>query len=657
MQTSSWLATASALVLPVLPLLAFAGLMSWFLRRRQGDGKNCEIREAFLCAVVVWPALAFAFTELLSLISALTSLWLALCWGSVDLVLLALCLRARCEIAFRPPAGFCAAAKRLTRSEKALLVWIACCLAVTALIALVAPPNNYDSMTYHMSRVAHWCADRSVAFYPTNIQRQLYSNPLAEYMILQFYVLGGGSDRLANLVQWFSFAGCAVAVSLLARRLGADGFTQCAAAFLVLVTPIALLEATSTQNDLVCALMTATTIYFLYRGKILLAGFSLGLAVLVKATAGLFILPFLLLVFFREIFHRRGVPRTIAKFAAIGAIAIALNAPHTLRNMRIFHNPFGERTQVSWIQSQTWAFRPFAANVIRNIGSELGTPMARVNAMEDRVVHAAAGALRLNLDDPRNTFYGEIFATGSMQGDEDTSANPLPVALFIAATVFLLFSRPWRGSEFAPFALLVWAGFLLFAWRLSWQPWITRLHLPFLVLASVPTAMLLSAIRARSRASAAVLVALVAFLSLQPLLHNWNRPFLILSPKPASVFVEPRTEQYFTRRPDLRACYKSTIQSLEAAPCQVVGIETGEDDWEYPLWALARSSGAPIAFRHIGVANQTQNATAGFPGAICAKIVIHDADSIAPSQSPTWVELHRQGRHGADLESRFDCRP
>ncbi|MGD0348477.1 MAG: glycosyltransferase 87 family protein [Terracidiphilus sp.] len=656
MDSYRFLETASRCILPALPLLAFAGLMALFLRRREREEESCDWREAFLYAVVVWAALNFAFTELLSLFSALNALFLALCWGFSDLVLLFLWLRCRRGLALNLPARLFAKAKGLSRGPKAFLLWIAFGLTITGLIAVFAPPNNYDSMTYHMSRVAHWWANKSIAFYPTNIQRQLYSNPLAEYMVLQFFVLGGGSDRLANLVQWFSFAGCAIAVSLLVRRLGGDGFTQCAVAFVVLTTPICILEATSTQNDLICALLTATTLYFLFCDRTLLTGLGLGLAVLIKSSAGLFVFPFLLVPFFRKPFHLRGILRTAGKLAAIGGIAIALNTPHTLRNMRIFRSPLGEKTQVQWITSQTYAFRPFMANVIRNLGSELGTPIARVNQMEDRAICVVAKALRLNLDDPRNTFYGKTFAVGAMEGDEDNSANPLPVAFFIAATIFILASRRLRGSAVARFALLVWAGFLLFAWRLSWQPWITRLHIPFLVLSSVPTAIFLGELRRRSRLVAAAVVALVAFLSLQPLLHNWNRPFLILRP-PQSVFFEPRAEQYLKERPDLRACYKNTIQSLSAASCHVVGIKTTEDQWEYPLWALANSSGPPTYFEHIDVDNQTRNATAGFEGVPCARMIVHEADPTAPSIRPTWIELHRLGPAEADVESRFDCRP
>ncbi len=654
MENYHFLQPAAAIVLPAL---AFAEMIALFVRRLAHEDENGGWREAFLQAVVVWAVLAFAFTEFLSLFRAIDALTLALCWGSADLAFALFWMRAggrtfdslrdRCRLL----------PNQLSRSQAVLLLWVVFTLVVTGAVAVAAPPNNYDSMTYHMSRIAHWWADRSIAFYPTHIQRQLYSGPLAEYAILQFFVLGGGSDRLANLVQWLSFAGCAMVASLLARRLGGGRFTQTTAAFLVAVTPICILEATSTQNDLVCALLTATTIYFLDRGKTLWTGLSFGLALGVKSSAGLFVFPFWLAYLLGDLASRRGVFRTIVRFASIGCIGLVFLAPLTLRNLRIFHDPLGEKTQIQWIQSQTWAMRPLAANLLRSLGTELGTPAASINRLEERAVRVTAYTLRLNLDDPRNTFFGTRYTAGEMEGDEDTSANPLPVALFLAASVILFASRHLRASAAARFTLLVWAGFLLFAWRICWQPWLTRLHIPFLILACAPAALFLGELRRRARLLAGAIAALAALLALQPLLHNWDRPVLILKPQPLSVFTTPRMEQYFAGRPDLHLCYKETVQALAASSCRVAGIETSEDDWEYPLWALANSGGAPAFFRPVDVENQTRVATAGFPGALCALVAVHDADRSAPQLRPTWIDLHLAAPGGASEERRFDCRP
>ena len=48
------------------------------------------------------------------------------------------------------------------------------------IVALTAPPNTWDSMTYHMPRVEHWIENRNVEPYPTHILRQLSLGPGAE---------------------------------------------------------------------------------------------------------------------------------------------------------------------------------------------------------------------------------------------------------------------------------------------------------------------------------------------------------------------------------------------------------------------------------------------------------------------------------------------
>ena len=333
------LQSASYYVLPALPLVAFAGLFALFLGRlrRREEGEH-DWRHAFLLSVAIWASLTFAFTELLSLGTALSVFYLGLSWGIAVLVL-AFFLRRNPLPGLRGHAW--STVKKLPLGEKALWFWIALSLAITAAIAITAPPNNDDALTYHMSRVAHWWVNHTVAVYTTNIQRQLCLSPFAEYVILQFFALSGGSDRLANMVQWFSFGGCAIALSLIARRLGADRVTQYLVAFVVLTTNLSILQATSTHNDLACAFLAVTALYFLYCDKTVLTGICLGLAILVKLTAAFAVAPFLLILFFREPLHRRGVfQRAVGKLAAIGGIAVALNTPQWLRNIDIFDNPF-----------------------------------------------------------------------------------------------------------------------------------------------------------------------------------------------------------------------------------------------------------------------------------------------------------------------------
>lgn len=81
--------------------------------------------------------------------------------------------------------------------QRAAVVSIA---RLAGLVALWAPPNNFDTMVYHMSRVCHWIQNRTIAPYPTHILRQLHQNPWSDWAVAHLQLLAGG-DRLANTVQ------------------------------------------------------------------------------------------------------------------------------------------------------------------------------------------------------------------------------------------------------------------------------------------------------------------------------------------------------------------------------------------------------------------------------------------------------------------------
>src|SRR5262249_55610301 len=119
-------------------------------------------------------------------------------------------------------------------------------------VALAAPPNNWDSQTYHLPKIEHWVQQGTVGFFPTEIHRQVTLAPGAEYLLLHLRLLTGG-DVLYNLVQWSAGLGCALIASRIAGQLGGGRVAQLVSAFVVGTAPMVVLESTSTQTDLVVA--------------------------------------------------------------------------------------------------------------------------------------------------------------------------------------------------------------------------------------------------------------------------------------------------------------------------------------------------------------------------------------------------------------------
>jgi hypothetical protein len=209
-------------------------------------------RQSVLAAAVVWGVWLTAGTEVLSALRLLST-GSVTAWWTVTVIILGVAVTTqRCV----PIAVGNDASVRTRIPERRLAGGLVFILLTTLTVALVAPPNTFDSMTYHMSRVMHWIENRSVVHYPTHIGRQLYLAPGAEFAILHLQLLTGG-DRFANLVQWLGMAGSLVGVSLIARELGGGPFAQLFVAVTAATLPMGILQASSTQNDYVVSFWLA----------------------------------------------------------------------------------------------------------------------------------------------------------------------------------------------------------------------------------------------------------------------------------------------------------------------------------------------------------------------------------------------------------------
>src|SRR5688572_18138558 len=180
----------------------------------------------------------------------------------------------------------------------------------TLLVALVAAPNSWDSMTYHLARVAQWYDHGTAEHYYTAIDRQLWQPPFGEYFVLLGYGSLGGRDYLANLPQWLAGVGAVLVAMEIAGLLGASRRSCYMIALFIATAPAIILQSSSTLTDLlggfwlVCTAWLALAQY-LAPGSAprdaLWIGIALGLAIGTKGTsiplgvpwALLFLLPVL----------------------------------------------------------------------------------------------------------------------------------------------------------------------------------------------------------------------------------------------------------------------------------------------------------------------------------------------------------------------------
>lgn len=616
----------------LLPLVCVA--LAARLFRSGGSPANASLgrRDALLAGAVSAGLFATTVAELSSLAWRFDRAVVLGAWLLLSIVLAASVWRRRRESAAPPVTR---PLDQASRREIALLFGLGLLAAAVTLTAAAAAPNNWDSMTYHLPRIAHWLQDAAVFHYPSHVLRQLTLGPGAEMLTAQLELLAG-SDRGINFIQTFAWLGVAIAASVLAKDLGAGRPGQTLAAVFTATLPMAILQASSTQNDLVLSLWLLVFVHFALRALSektdmtgwLVAGGSLGLAVLTKPTALIVSFPFgIALVVGAVARGRAGARRGLA---AAMLLALAVNVGHVTRNLALFGSPLGgEHGAVNS------AFLPDLAlsNLGRNMALQLLAPWPSWNACVEAAILALHRALGLSASDPRSTWRGAEFhlparMTGALPSDaeesvyaafnEDEAGNPIHFLISAVCALVLVARRDLPGNRrLWSFIALVVAGFFLFSLVLKWQPWGARLELPFLFLAAPFTGAVLS----EGRAAAPVTLALLLCSAPWALL-NATRPLL----GPDSVLTTPRLVQSFIARPGLREPLLSAARAVAAKRCQRIGLEIGSDDPEHLIRLSLREAGLSDArIEHVHVTNRSalKAAKAPFAGfAPCAVITL-----------------------------------
>lgn len=491
----------------------------------------------------------------------------------------------------------------------------------TFLIALLASPNNWDSMTYHLPRIMHWQQNNSIGFYDTSVTRQLYSSPGAEYLILYLQLLAGG-DRLANFIQWFALLGSLFVIWNITKQLGGNYYSRVFAVLFTASIPMAILQATSTQTDLIASFWILCSVYLILKmikdPNLVLAtvlGLSGGIALLTKATSLPFLLPFGFYLLYKLFLLQRFKSYKII-IIALG-VAFIVYLPFLARNFHYYGSFTSPEKNI--ISNEKITFHVTISNFIKNLmmHTDLGlknNPIVSLDATTK--IHNIMG---LDLNALGSNLGGVPFSIIPYQNrfDEDTATNPVHLVLIIVSVVILVLRYKKMSIE-KKYFLLGLLSLVLFSALFRWQIWGSRLQLPFfIIIAPAVSIILTEKIKIKYQTFFISIVAICFIFYTFPFVTNHGiRPLR----GPASILIRDRYDQYFAYNGYMKNNY---IEAVKLTPeCQNIGIIIHREAFEYPLLLAIKKNNPNAKFYHISENNSSIKYSDLLRKKICAIIVV-----------------------------------
>ena len=571
----------------LLPIIAFLLIFLTLIKRFPIWG----IRKSYLRAIAIVGVFIVLTTEALSLVNAIHKGILTVAWLGLGIILLIPLVRAYLtgELAhFQIPAF-----PRL--HQRILIALVFLVIITTGFIAWVAPPNTWDSLNYHMARVAHWAQQGSVAHYASGVKNQILMSPGAEFAVLHLYVLGSG-DQLVNFVGWFAMVGCLVGVSLIAKHLGSEKNGQLFAVALAVSLPMGIAQATSTMTDYVGGLMivsVATEVLAIQArnddkfSPFFLAVFA-GLAILVKPTSFAYLLPFG--IYMGIILVRKLPLLSILRQAVLAVIIVLiLNLGYLTRNYITYQNPMGDPRYINFHSNELKTIPGLISNTLKNASLHAGTPWEKVNNFILRGIIKVHLLMDVHPSDPRTTSIGEFIIIKPVL-DENTAGNALHAYFFVLISVLGILTYRKHPARLFFYGLTVISTFLLLSYLFKWHIFSGRFHLPFFLLFCPIAAVVLSRLWTAR---------MISFLGVGFIVLSWpwlfslkHRPLIydIRDISSESILRGSRESWYFPRNVGQYQVYKEMSDLILAEGCDDIAMMISGAGAEYPIWVYL---GAP----------------------------------------------------------------
>ncbi|WP_158634618.1 ArnT family glycosyltransferase [Flavobacterium cauense] len=550
--------------------------------------------ELIVKSALIFSGFIVLLTEILSLFKAINLTALIISWSFFSIILLYFLYKNRenfFSLIRSKKSDFVKKYQTLYVYEKLLLVIITIFVLLLLFQGIIYPPNNWDSLTYHMPRIMYWIGNESVAHFPSHILRHLYQPPFAEYFILNLNLLNG-NDYFSNTVQLLYLILTFFSIWLLLTQLAISRFYKILALFIAITIPAVELQATTTKNDIVCSFFILTAIVFCIKtyysnnfSNFLYLGLAIGLAMLTKGTAYLFLAPILAVygwLLLIKIIKTKDFKLLLNGFAVV-LVILSINISHFTRNYKIEGNILNiDKNEALAFSNQKMDGKLLLSNLLKNVGLHLGYP---IETKADAGIRKLHTLMNVPIDNPDTNYYN-IKYDGPKENttNEDLIPNLSHLILFLvslSALSLICFKKFKENISSFLLILIILSQIILFSAILKWQPWHTRLHIPIFLLIVI----LISLTIEKSKLARFFTIGSLPILFFSfcfYFLYNNVRPIITNPIYTKDICLsDSRYKKYFAHQLHLYPEYSIILDKIYSSNPKKIGLIIS--DWEYPF--------------------------------------------------------------------------
>lgn len=479
-------------------------------------------------------------------------------------------------------------------------VWMfAMVLLAVLFLALCTVPYNWDAMTYHLPRIAHWAQNRSIAHFATCDLRQNATPPLAEFVNLQVYIFSGQKDDFLNLLQFSCFVTNAMLLYFIAKTLGATNAYCWLSSFLFVSMPIAFGEALNVQVDLFSTMWLLIFVYLLlellqpeYRlslnkkniWNVIMLSSCIGFGYLAKPSIFLAIMIFACWLLGVCIQRKEKVQDILALIGIALGVFLLIVLPEVVRNLVTYGAMLNSETGAKQLIG-TLNPAYMLVNAVKNLAMNVPNNYISVDGFVEHLVYWIAYVLKVEINSPAIAENGVgFFLHQAGEYGHDTAINPIITFFMIFVFAWLVIRRIKR-EKLQFFEIYSWFAifsFTICCFFVRWEPYVNRYMISYLALLCPVVAIWLSKMEKRSWANAIsgalLFVSVLEFCNLLQY-HGEICKRQNEAPNRESGYYEVcrQDEEYFIQ-------LKKILNELEF---DSVGVYlSAASTYEYPIWAM-----------------------------------------------------------------------